>query len=92
MTFQIGYAKFFDGLPPSRDEAERAGWQAAKAEKRELTPEQRAARFGDTTRDLLAEQRAYEDALIERLQTGLPLSVYDRKRARRLLRERREAA
>jgi len=50
----------------------------------ELTAEERARAFGDTTE---RDPYAYDKMLVERLQQGLPMSVADKRRAEQFLRE-----
>ena len=52
----------------------------------ELTPEERVEQFGDTTwadRD----PYAYEKGLVERMQQGLPMSIADKRRAKKYLKQ-----
>ena len=52
----------------------------------ELTPEERAEQFGDPTwadRD----PHAYEKGLVERMQQGLPMSIADKRRAKKYLKQ-----
>ena len=55
-----------------------------------LTAEERARAFGDPA---LAHKKpyAYEQFLVERLQKGLPMSIADKKMARRYLKQLKEA-
>lgn len=51
---------------------------------KQLTPTERCERFGDCTEyDTRGE---YERGLLERFTAGLPLSLHDKREARRLIR------
>lgn len=55
----------------------------------ELTEEERRAAFGDTTK---RDPYALEKAMVERLQSGLPMSIASRRMAKQFLKAQKETA
>ena len=53
----------------------------------ELTPEERTAAFGDTAK---RDPYAYEKSLVERLQSGLPMSISAKRMAKQFLKTQKD--
>lgn len=91
--FELGYNAFHAGLPTQnrKNPEQERGWQAAKAEKRPLTEEQKIARFGDINHGVISdEQRNDADLVLRWLEAPQSLTLDEVRNAKAIMKQWRK--